>query len=250
MQMKWHGGTALVLGSILFAAVPMLTSPAHASTDINKHHNSTPIHHRISGTSDHSDSKHPLSKSGKAHYARSGGLQCVPFARAASGIALKGNAANWWDAASGVYERGSRPEPGSVLNFRATGNMRLGHVAVVTNVLGSREIEIDHANWSVFGFTKGNISRGMKVIDVSDANDWSHVRVELGHTETFGSVYPTYGFIYDRPDSGRMIANTQDAPQPAASRAILGLDEVAEAPATPMMSRASLTVDAPDHSLR
>jgi len=49
----------------------------------------------------------------------------VPFARAATGIDLKGNAVNWWDAASGVYARGETPEPGSVMNFRATGHMRL-----------------------------------------------------------------------------------------------------------------------------
>ena len=86
----------------------------------------------------------------------------MPFARAASGIELKGNAANWWDAAAGVYERGSRPEAGSVLNFRANGRMRLGHVAVVTDVVGSREIEIDHANWAGPGVTKGGVSRGIR----------------------------------------------------------------------------------------
>jgi surface antigen len=238
----------LVLGTLLFASAPVLSNAANASTEVDKHLNSGAGHQQPIS---HSDAKHPLSKSGKARYAGSGGLQCVPFARAASGIALKGNAANWWDAASGVYERGNRPETGSVLNFRATGGMRLGHVAVVTNVLGSREVEIDHANWSLFGATKGNVSRGMKVMDVSDANDWSLVRVELGHTEEFGREYPTYGFIYDRPDRGRMVANSQDdAALPASSRPVLGFDEVAEAPAGHVLSPAALAVDAPDHSFR
>jgi surface antigen len=166
-----------------------------------------------------------LLKGSKARYAmhasgRSyGGISCVPFARIASGIELKGNAANWWDAAAGVYARGQQPEGGSVLNFRATGGMRLGHVAVVTRVVNSREIEIDHANWWGPGASKGGVSRGVSVVDVSENNDWSAVRVGLGHTGGYGSVYPTYGFIYDRPDTGY-----------AAKSVGATYDEVAEAP--------------------
>jgi len=133
----------------------------------------------------------------------SGGLQCVPFARENTGIELAGNAANWWDNAAGVYERGSRPEVGSIMNFRATGRMRMGHVAVVSNVIDARNVQIDHANWS----GRGVVTRNVTVVDVSPGNDWSEVRVALG-TGDFGSVYPTYGFIYDRPDKGTMIANT------------------------------------------
>ena len=178
-------------------------------------------------------SKYGFSKTGKARYMprggysyEYGGLQCVPFARAASGIELKGNAALWWEAAAGVYERGSRPEPGSVLNFRATGHMRLGHVAVVTAVTGPREIEVDHANW---GGSYGGVSRHVAVMDVSADNDWSEVRVALGRTGEFGSTYPTYGFIYDRPDNGMMTASN------AAARRLppQGFDEVAEAPLHP-----------------
>jgi len=165
-------------------------------------------------------SKQVMLKGAKARYTgRSyGGLQCVPFARTASGIQLKGNAANWWDAANGVYERGQAPEAGSILNFRANGNMRLGHVAVVKNVVSSREIEIDHANWAGPGASKGGISRNIPVVDVSPNNDWSSVRVALGHSGNYGSVYPTYGFIYDRPDNGTV------AQGPAR------FDEIAEAP--------------------
>ena len=165
-----------------------------------------------------------LLRGGKGRYYGStggyGGLQCVPFAREASGIALKGNAANWWDAANGVYARGAAPEAGSVLNFRATGHMQLGHVAVVARVLGSREIEIDHANWAGPGAGRGGVSRSIPVVDVSEANDWSAVRVGLGRSGNFGSVYPTYGFIYDRPDNGSMATN----------RRVVRYDEVAEAP--------------------
>ena len=156
-------------------------------------------------------------------YAYGGSLQCVPFARAASGIELKGNAANWWEAAAGVYERGSRPEPGSVLNFRATGHMRLGHVAVVAAVIDGREIEVDHANWAGAGAFKGGVARGVHVVDVSPDNDWSEVRVALGGGGDYGSTYPTYGFIYDRPDSGMMVAEARRS-------ALRGISEVAEAP--------------------
>lgn len=157
---------------------------------------------------------------------------CVPFARATSGIMLKGNAANWWYAAAGVYARGHAPVPGSVLNFRATGRMRLGHVSVVTRVVNSREILVDHANWWGPGANKNGISRNVPVIDVSPANDWTEVRVGLGSPGSFGSVYPTYGFIYDRPDNGVILANAHSAApaQPAL--------EVAEAPdAAPIASQ-------------
>jgi surface antigen len=251
MTAKWRRGMALVIGSLLVVSTPIVAASAKTNTEIVKHHSASATRHDATENNTHSDSKYPLSKTGKARYARSGGgLQCVTFARAASGIALKGNAVNWWDAASGVYERGSRPEAGSVLNFRANGHMRLGHVAVVTNVLGSRTLEIDHANWAWATVTKGNVSRGIKVMDVSPSNDWSMVRVELGHSEEFGSEYPTYGFIYDRPDSGRMVANTAATSLEATSRPMLGYDEVAEAPASRANAPAALPVDAPDHSLR
>ena len=143
-----------------------------------------------------------------ARYARGGALQCVPFARANTGIELSGNANTWWGQADGLYERGARPEVGSVLNFRATGSMRMGHVAVVTNVIDGRRIQIDHANWG----SPGRVSRDIDVVDVSPANDWSAVRVALDHSEEFGSIYPTYGFIYDRPDRGTMLTNTGVTP--------------------------------------
>ncbi len=170
-----------------------------------------------------------------------GGIQCVTFARADSGIELSGNASAWWDNAAGIYDRGARPEAGSVLNFRANGAMRMGHVAVVDQVVNSRTIEIDHANWGGPGAVRGGISRDISVVDVSPANDWSAVRVALGHSGEYGSIYPTYGFIYNRPDSGRMVTAQNTAePVPALNPAPRDLrgrthdtaayDEVAEAP--------------------
>jgi surface antigen len=168
-------------------------------------------------------------------------MSCVPYARAASGITVAGNAWQWWDNAAGVYARGSVPEAGSVLTFRANGRMRLGHVAVVSSVINSREIEIDHANWWGPGM-HGGVARNIPVVDVSDNNDWSAVRVGLGQSGDFGSVYPTYGFIYDRADNGTMIASARaPAPQqelnpapadlrPAADHGWQTYEEVAEAP--------------------
>jgi surface antigen len=158
------------------------------------------------------------------------GISCVPFARENSGIEITGNALTWWSHAAGVYARGNRPEIGSVLNFRATGRMRLGHVAVVTDVLTPRVVEIDHANWS----SRGKVSRGVRVVDVSPANDWTQVRVALAASpDGYGSIYPTYGFIYDRPDSRMLLADARGAGAPTE------VDEVAELPdtASPRLAR-------------
>ena len=158
------------------------------------------------------------------------GISCVPFARENSGIEITGNALTWWNHAAGVYARGHQPEIGSVLNFRATGRMRLGHVAVVTNVLAPRVVEIDHANWSA----RGRVSRGVRVVDVSPANDWTQVRVAIARgADGYGSVYPTYGFIYDRPDDRVLLADNRGAGAPTE------VDEVAELPdaASPRYAR-------------
>ena len=200
----------------------------------------------------HSYSRYAASRGLVARYGSfGGGLQCVPFARENTGIELAGNASVWWSAAEGVYQRGARPEVGSILSFRANGRMRSGHVAVVSNVVNGRTIEIDHANWSGPGAGRGRVTRDITVVDVSDSNDWTAVRVALGHTADFGSVYPTYGFIYDRPDKGTMVANSQTSPapvlnapprdlRPASERygATQEIEEVAEAADdTPLRSR-------------
>ncbi|WP_447406321.1 CHAP domain-containing protein, partial [Clostridium perfringens] len=46
--------------------------------------------------------------------------QCAPYAREVSGIALHGNANTWWGQAAGRYQRGHKPEVGSVLSFQST----------------------------------------------------------------------------------------------------------------------------------
>lgn len=115
---------------------------------------------------------------------------CVPFARNLSGVEIRGNARTWWKQAQGRFEVGKTPEVGAVMAFSATRSMPLGHVAVVSEVVDDRTLRIDHANWH-----RNKVSLGMAVIDVSDKNDWSRVRVET-NPGAFGSVYPINGFIH------------------------------------------------------
>lgn len=153
--------------------------------------------------------KNPQLKGGKAVIAQrnvSYGISCVPYARSVTGMGIKGNAKDWWDNASGLYARGSSPESGAVMSFKGTRSMSLGHVAVVTRVVDSRTVEIDHANWRGPGASKGGVFKNIPVVDVSPNNDWTQVRVGLGHSGDFGgTVYPTNGFIYDRPDTGGLM---------------------------------------------
>ncbi len=181
----------------------------------------------------HSPLSSGANKNGKARiyggaYRGGGVLQCVAFARADSGIEITGNATNWWDNAAGRYARGNTPEPGSVLNFRSTGHMPLGHVSVVSNVVGPREILIDHAHWGGPSSNGGGVSRGVTVIDVSAANDWSEVRVSLGASGEYGNTYPVYGFIYNRPDNGTRMASIRPRPVQAGPA-----EDVAAAPLHP-----------------
>jgi hypothetical protein len=149
-------------------------------------------------------------------------LTCVPYARMVSGIDLRGNAREWWHAAAGRYARSQVPEIGAVLSFRASGGMRSGHVAVVEQVLGPRHILIHHANWEGPGIPKGTVTRGISVIDVSENNDWTAVRVQTGTARgVYGRTYPTDGFIHNRPPATEI----REATRPAAPV------ELAEAPA-------------------
>ena len=205
MKASWMGqGLGIATTAILILSVTQ-GSAAAARNKTTAHRSHVVTHTSLSRANHAARTWHPT-------WQRSA-LQCVPFARENSGIELTGNAGTWWNSASGLYERGARPEVGSILNFRSTGRMRMGHVAVVTNVITPRHIEIDHANWGA----PGRISRNIDVVDVSPANDWTAVRVALSNAEDYGSAYPTYGFIYDRPDHGVMVANTSPMAAPTLS---------------------------------
>jgi surface antigen len=270
MQVRDAGSKLLLIGSLLAISLPLAAPTASATTNKASHpsyaaHPSHAAVHATAATTAHPmtghwahtiplarggmvayrmATLHMLARHGASVYARwGGGISCVPYARSASGIDVAGNAWQWWDNAAGRYARGSRPEPGSVLSFSANGRMRMGHVAVVSTVINAREIEVDQANWWGPGM-RGGVSRGVPVVDVSENNDWTAVRVGLGGSGEFGSVYPTNGFIYDRPDDGQMLAAVSaPAPKPVLNPAPADLrpwaqradysqpfDEVAEAP--------------------
>ncbi|MGF1593775.1 MAG: CHAP domain-containing protein [Kiloniellaceae bacterium] len=129
-------------------------------------------------------------------------LQCVPYAREVSGIDLRGDAWTWWTQAAGRYERGASPRPGGVLVLSKSRRLRLGHLAVVTEVVNSREIIVHQANW----LNAGRIHQYTPVRDVSKNNDWSEVRVWYTPGQVYGARhYPAYGFIYPRPEGAEEI---------------------------------------------
>ena len=120
-------------------------------------------------------------------------LQCVPFARQRSGIAIYGDANTWWRQAAGRYPRSQSPAPGSVLVVRGYRTSARGHVAVIQRIESDRVIIVDHANW----LNGGEISVGVPVLDVSVNNDWSEIRVwHIPGGHWGGRVYRAEGFIH------------------------------------------------------
>ena len=145
-------------------------------------------------------------------------LHCVPFARNASGIPIRGNAGTWWRSAYGKFKRAKTPSVGAVLVMRQTRRIKFGHIAVVTEVLNNREIVVDHANW----LNRRRIHIGTPVRDVSPKNDWSSVKVWYTPGNRYGAgVYPMYGFIYPEPSEMFMTvqnANVRRAPSAKSAR--------------------------------
>ncbi len=134
--------------------------------------------------------------------------QCVTFARMFSGIQIFGDAWTWWESATGKYAKGSTPETGAVLVFRPNGKMTRGHVAVISQVLTDRVVQITHANW---GGSRGRVEENVTLVDVSPNGDWSQVRVWHAPSGTLDvTTYPTYGFIYN---AARTVARGAASPQ-------------------------------------
>lgn len=125
------------------------------------------------------------------------GLQCVPYARALTGVEIRGDAHTWWAQAEGRYQRGTVPKVGAIMAFRPHGNMKLGHVAAVRRIVDSRTLIISHANWSTIDGGRGHIEEDVRVVDASEANDWSRVRVWYTPNAALGTTeWPLNGFIY------------------------------------------------------
>ncbi len=116
-------------------------------------------------------------------------LECVPFARALSGINLRGDAPDWWWRAG---RRGRMPETGSVMVFAPTSALPRGHLAVVSRIRSPREVLVTQANW-----VHHHVTTDQLVLDVSPYGDWSLVRVWWPPTDALGgTIYPVLGFIY------------------------------------------------------
>ena len=140
--------------------------------------------------------------------ATAGTLQCAPFARQVSGIDIHGNANTWWGQAEGRYDRGHEPRVGAVLAFSVSRSMPVGHVAMVSKVVGSREVLLTHANWSY----RGGIERDVRAVDVSPNNDWTDVRVWYGPIGNLGlRSNPARGFIYASAPKPALAAPVQVA---------------------------------------
>ncbi|WP_419809558.1 CHAP domain-containing protein [Sphingomonas sp.] len=138
--------------------------------------------------------------------------QCVPFARAASGVQIYGDAWTWWSQAAGRYQRGHSPRAGAVVVFSRTGRLPLGHVAVISRVVEKRVVLLTHANWSRLNGARGHAEQDVTLFDVSPANDWSEVRVWFRDSDGLGgSTYPVDGFIYaDRAPAGELTGRNPD----------------------------------------
>jgi surface antigen len=136
-------------------------------------------------------------------------LQCAPFAREVSGINIHGNAGTWWAQADGVYDRGHEPRVGAVMVLASSRAMPVGHVAMVSKVVSEREVLLTHANWSY----RGGIERDVRAIDVSEAGDWSEVRVWYAPIGDLGlRANPVSGFIYPEQASQDAPATDELAP--------------------------------------
>ena len=144
------------------------------------------------------------------------GWQCATYARVITPINIFGNAWTWWKKATGQYDKGNEPKIASVIVFKRTKIMPLGHVAVVRQVVSDREVLVEQANWARQGTrAAGRVSVDDRVIDVSEKNDWTEVRVWSAAMNDFGRVNPAYGFIYS-PDydqrTGIKWQQAEDAP--------------------------------------
>jgi len=156
-------------------------------------------------------------------------LQCVPYARDHSRIALYGDAYTWWGQAEGRYARAGVPSEGSVLVLYNYAGAERAHLAVVRSIVNEREIRVDHANW----LDDGEIFLNDPVHDVSPDNDWSQVRVYNIRNGAWGvRTYPVQGFIGPGPDTNPVLV----AQKPSSVR-------VAQQPAEPQAAQHDYVAD-------
>jgi hypothetical protein len=136
-------------------------------------------------------------------------LQSEDFVRATSLVQLPGPASGWWEEAPAA-ERRMRPAAGAIMLLTGYCSGSCGHAAIVTRIVGVREIRIDHADW----LHDGAIYRNNPVADVSAANDWSQVRVFNIRSNAWGKkIYAVRGFLAVElrdPEPGSPFALTEE----------------------------------------
>ncbi|HEY0281148.1 MAG TPA: CHAP domain-containing protein [Rhizomicrobium sp.] len=146
-------------------------------------------------------------------------LQCVPFARDHSQIALHGDAYTWWDQAAGRFARSTSPKPGAVMVLSGYAGPNRSHLAVVRELVDAREIRVDHANW----LNDGAIYIDDPVRDVSPGNDWSQVRIFNLRTRAWGGkTYPVQGFIGPDGAEPQALRLAQNPPSASGQRDEIG----------------------------
>ena len=91
-----------------------------------------------------------------------------------------------------------------------TQRLKFGHVAVVVDVVGPRQIRVTHANFGSDPVSRRIIYDSMPVADVSPNNDWSLVRFWNYQAQAWGILYPAYGFVYPQKSSPSFV--TASAP--------------------------------------
>jgi surface antigen len=167
-----------------------------------------------------------------------GGVQCVPYAREHSSVALRGDAYTWWDKAAGLYQRSPTPQEGAVLVIAGYAGSHRAHVAVVRRLITPREIRIDHANW----LNDGAIYVNDPVVDVSPDNDWSQVKVWNIRSGTWGTkTYAVRGFIGPGPAAGQPLVSANDG-DPIARQIAATSTDLALPPAPTVLSRRTRAV--------
>jgi surface antigen len=133
-------------------------------------------------------------------------ISCVPYARDHSNVNIRGDADTWWDKAAGRFKRGSTPSDGAIMVLTGYSGPGHAHLAVVREVVSSREIRVDHANW----LNNGAIYLNNPVADISPRNDWSLVLVWNLETHAWGThTYEVRGFIGPDPDDHRRVASRE-----------------------------------------
>lgn len=182
-------------------------------------------------------------------------LQCVTFARNFTGMQIFGDAWTWWEKATGKYDEGQAPKPGAVLVFKSQGKMKLGHVAVVSQIITDRYIQITHANWSPVNGRRGRVEENVNVLDVSEKGDWSKVKVWYGPLNDLGTtIYTTYGFIYNSQNPAQtaqvQTATIQTTAPVQPQRQQIAMAATAPTPEVPADLKSALTPAATGNAVK